>query len=224
MSPELTALMIRIDAMVEDGTCTLADAVELRRRAFKTEVRFDPTAADAHPLSLLQERRLEAAFQQAVRNMGTSRFTFLREQERRRADRSRDRSRNRSRNRDRSRSRDRSRDRSRNPHRRGRSRFPSLSPSSTSSGSSGSVSDVGGTPDIEWHPIDGEPPAPPSPELDARGVWVVPDSRVSSNAHTPVRTAVPWEEEDEEYLDVDLGPPEPPAPKIIIGESPHPSL
>ena len=199
--------MIRIDAMVEDGICTLADAVELRRRAFKTEVRFDPTAADAHPLSLLQERRLEAAFQQAVRNMGTSRFTFLREQERRRADRSRDRSRN----------------RSRNPHRRGRSRFPSLSPSSTSSGSSGSVSDVGGTPDNEY-PIDGEPPAPPSPELDARGVWVVPDSRVSSNAHTPVRTAVPWEEEDEEYLDVDLGPPEPPAPKIIIGESPHPSL
>ena len=80
MSPELTALMIRIDAIVEDGICTLADAVELRRRAFKTEVHFDPTAAHAHPLSLLQERRLEAAFQQAVRNIGTSRFTFLREQ------------------------------------------------------------------------------------------------------------------------------------------------
>ena len=88
--------MIRIDAMVEDGICTLADAVELRRRAFKTEVRFDPTAAHAHPLSLLQERRLEAAFQQAVRNIGTSRFTFLREQARR-ADRTRSRSRDRSR-------------------------------------------------------------------------------------------------------------------------------
>ena len=42
MSPELTALLTRIDALVEDGVCTPAEAVEQRRRAFNTEVRTPP--------------------------------------------------------------------------------------------------------------------------------------------------------------------------------------
>ena len=77
MSPELTALMIRIDALVGDGICTPADAVEQRWKTFDTEVRFDHCAARAHPLSLLQERRLEATFAQAMRNITPPRFTFL---------------------------------------------------------------------------------------------------------------------------------------------------
>ena len=44
MSPELTALLTRIDALVVDGVCTPAEAVEQRRQAFNTEVRIPPFA------------------------------------------------------------------------------------------------------------------------------------------------------------------------------------
>ena len=38
MSPELRAVLTRIDALVRDGVCTPAEAQEQRRRAFSTEV------------------------------------------------------------------------------------------------------------------------------------------------------------------------------------------
>ena len=53
---------------------------------------------------------------------------------------------------------------------------------------------------------------------------MVPDSRVSSNAATPVRHPQPLDEVDEEHLDVGAGPPKRPRLKFNFGESPMPSL
>ena len=53
---------------------------------------------------------------------------------------------------------------------------------------------------------------------------MVPDSRVSSNAATPVRHPQPLHEEDEVYLDVGAGPPKRPRLKFNGGESTMPSL
>ena len=66
LSPELNALLTRIDALVEDGVCTPAEAVEQRRRAFNTEVRIPPFPLPPS-LSPLQDQRLVATFCQAAR-------------------------------------------------------------------------------------------------------------------------------------------------------------
>ena len=80
MSPELTALLTRIDALVEDGVCTPVEAVEQRRRAFNTEVRIPPfrrafnTEVRIPPFLLppshsLQDQRLAATFALAARRV-----------------------------------------------------------------------------------------------------------------------------------------------------------
>ena len=52
MSPELTALLTRIDALVADGVCTPAEAMEHRRRALDTEVRIPLSRSLTHAVSL----------------------------------------------------------------------------------------------------------------------------------------------------------------------------
>ena len=67
MSPELTALLSGIDALVEDGVCTPVEAVEQRRRAFNTEVRIPPFLLP--PSHSLQDQRLAATFALAARRV-----------------------------------------------------------------------------------------------------------------------------------------------------------